>query len=651
MKKLLFILFTLTTINAFADDITTNTNTPSTTPDAAADEILTFDEYFESVQPSDTVCATGVYADALAKSATDDLEMAHETTVRKWIYDTLHNPDTIRAVLACPEIANAEETEQIKFMPIKHIFPGGREITINYETQPKIIRQHLLLANKRTAPTTDPNPKLSSADGTIWTNTDPAWYGIMVVEHGTLNQFVGPDKNNTLSMQYINDNIDTLYPQSRACTSKTAFADDEDAINEAGVKTIGIGEDDSNDYYVAGDANLEWVGYAEIVADVLITVVTFGGGAIVSGATKIAQSMRAIKNLRAGLKTLETSADVVKYIDRSNDAAKIAGEIKALEKINGSVKAVDNTTAIKNIQKNIDDITNQMKRTRNNAERLRLDNQLKTLQKQQNVLRNKKTTQVIDNTDEIAKKRKQLEETQDAIKKLEKTDDVTKYKDMRASHQELVKYVNDLKRLTKPAKQTGNVAARTAKHTFQTIKALKAAFSGGKIIKRGRNLGRASKFSAQAKDWLFHQTLKNLGKLGKLEAQGGILYAAVTVAGDMYDFTETSTGDFTNNIDFKPLLLLSADDIPESENVINYGMWLLWRGHSYSAADDDAAFLQAMDFAAKFHEDLMEVQGDSNSPCNVDIYVVRPIIRNPDADDAQLYYLIMNDQPWTTADI
>jgi hypothetical protein len=118
----------------------------------------------------------------------------------------------------------------------------------------------------------------------------------------------------------------------------------------------------------------------------------------------------------------------------------------------------------------------------------------------------------------------------------------------------------------------------------------------------------------------------------------------------MYNFTETSTGEFTNNIDFKPLLLLSADDIQGQEDTINYGMWLMRYGDSQSPADDDAAYLQAMDFAAKFHEDLLDIQDDSASPCNVDIYVVRPILRNPDSANPEIYYLIMNDTPWTTHD-
>ena len=45
---------------------------------------------------------------------------------------------------------------------------------------------------------------------------------------------------------------------------------------------------------------------------------------------------------------------------------------------------------------------------------------------------------------------------------------------------------------------------------------------------------------------------------------------------------------------------------------------------------------------------LMIAQNNTNSPCNVDIYVVRPIIHNIGTPNAELYYLIMNDHPWTT---
>ena len=58
-----------------------------------------------------------------------------------------------------------------------------------------------------------------------------------------------------------------------------------------------------------------------------------------------------------------------------------------------------------------------------------------------------------------------------------------------------------------------------------------------------------------------------------------------------------------------------------------------------------------MDLAEITCQDLLTHQEeDGTHHCNVDIYVVRPVIRNPGTADSALYYLIMNDEPWTTAD-
>ena len=225
--------------------------------------------------------------------------------------------------------------------------------------------------------------------------------------------------------------------------------------------------------------------------------------------------------------------------------------------------------------------------------------------------------------------------------------DVAKYAEASKSFSEITDYVDAYRALRganslRKVKNTGNVGTRL-------WKAYKATTTGNKIIDRGaRIVSRSSSFSGRVRDWLFNSTMRNIGKLGRLESKAGALYGAIRIAGGMYDWAETSTGDFTNGVQFKPLLLLSADDIDGQENVVNYGMWLLWQGDSTSAEDDDAAYLQATDFAEKFHNDLIETMNeDNNHTCDVDIYVVRPILRNPDTDP-ELYYLIMNDEPWST---
>ena len=535
-----------------------------------------------------TPCATQAFTNQLTTTVQNISETDSEEVIQQWIYAAFTDTSTLQNVLNCPEVASIPDDGTITFDTVKYTFPSGRVVTVDYETQPKILKQRISLANKRDLPPSSPSARvgdLSSGDGTIWTNTDPAWYAIMVVENGTLREFVGADKNNTISLDYIIDNIDDMYPSGANCTSRSAFARDSKAINKAVTQTVDI-EDDTNDYYVAGDVNLAWVGYAEIALDVAITVLTMGGGTVITGAAKSARASRALKGMASSLKNFLKLDTVQDYIKQAAKITKLQDEIKALDKVKDATKIADKT--------------------------------------------------------------KELNKLQDSVKNLEKLDDVKKYKETAETYSDLNKYRRTLKGL-KAIKQRGNIIARGVK----VAKGAKAAMGGSKLINKGAKLGRASKLSAQVNDWLFHSTMKHAARLGKMETVGGAIYGGLMFVGKLaYDFTETSTGDFTNDIEFKPLLLLSADDIQQGDQAdkINYGMWLMWAGDSTSPEDDDAAYLQAMDFAAKFHEDLMDVQNDSSRPCNVDIYVVKPILKNPGSDNPEIYYLIMNDEPWTTAE-
>ena len=597
-KILIFFTICLFSISAFANTDVTATPVTATASEAASlvgdgttpdgyDDAMTVDDILYT-PPSQTECATKIFADALAQNANSVKESDPEHIVQTWIQQTLSQGDVLTKVLTCPEITSIAEDDTIKFQPIQYTFPGGREIVVNYETQPKVLKQRLKLATKRGLPSNDPNPRVGSIDDTaVWTNTDPAWYAIMVTEHGALDNFVGPDKNNTISLEYINDHINELYPTAMFnggnCTSRSALAGDTNMINLAVKKTVNMkettGEDDTNDYYVAGDVSLQWISYLEIALDIVITVVTLGGGTIIVGATKVARASKALKGMKTTLNTLKTSDKVVDFIKTTQRIDKLTDEIKALDKVADAAK--------------------------------------------------------------IAEKTKDLDKLKDSLKTLDNVDDVKKYKETVDTYKKLNAYRRTL-RLMRPA-QRGNVIARA-------VRAGKSAWSGNKLISKGVKLGRSGKFSGRVRDWLFQSTMRNAGRLGKMEAAGGLLYTATKIAGDMYDMTDTSTGEFTSGVEFSPLLLLSADDLKGQGNVINHGMWLMWVGDTLNAADDDAAYLQAMDFAAKVHEDLMELQSDSNSPCNIDIFIVRPILRDPGSDTAALYYLVMTDTPWTTAE-
>ena len=598
-------------------------------PKVADNDFQSVDEILNRA-PDNTPCATGVFSRALAESADNVSEYDDENVVQQWVYGVMSTPSVLQSVLECPEFQSLDETDHIKLQPIKYTFPGGREIVINYETQPKILKQRVALGGKRSVDDlNDPNPKIGTLDDTsIWTNTDPAWYAIMVVQHGALDNFIGPDKNNTISLKYIEDNISKLYPSGAMCTSKSAIANNSDMINLALKNTVDI-EKDTNDYYVAGDVNLQWISYAEIAADVVITVVTFGGGAAVAGATKAARAANAMKGLRTTMRTLSKSPKVIEYI-------------KLEQKLQRSTNAIARIKKYQQLEKELSKLDKVRDAAKYADKAKEMEEASKTLRE---VYKLPDTAKYADNIKDLGKESETLAKQMRNAAKADK--DVATYADASKSYSEIREYAEAYRNLKttnnlRKTAKTGNIAART-------WKAFRATAKGEKIIDRGARIARTSAKSGRLRDWLFNSTLRNAGTLAKLESAGGLLYGAIRFAGDMYDWTETSTGDFTNDIEFKPLLLASADDLQGQENVVNHGMWFLWSGDATSAADDDAAYLQSMDFADKFHYNLISTMEEKNNhACDVDIYVVRPIIRNP-GNNPQLYYLVMNDTPWTTA--
>ncbi len=665
MKKLCVSLFAgLLTLNAIADDGDFRTT----------DEIL-------YAAPDNTECATAVFANALAAGAGDVSEYDDEQTVQQWIYNVFAKPNILNAVLKCPELQSIADDDSIRFMPIQYNFPGGRQIIINYETQPKILKQRINLASKRSVETlNDPNPKIGALDDdSVWTNTDPAWYAIMVVQHGALDEFVGADKNNTISLKYINDNIDKLYPRGAMCTSKSALARDDKIINVATHETFGV-PDDTNDYYVAGDVSLHWISYAEIGLDVVLTVATMGGGVVITGITKSARASKTLKNLSKVIKELRELPKVQEYIvkaskltraenklGRIRDAQRLEKELAAINKTRNPAKYAEKLKELdhaKDRLKEVDNITDLSKYgkeeiTAMERDAQRLEKELAAINKTRNPAKYAEKLKELDHAkdrlkevdnitdlskygkEEITAMEKSIAEMQKETQELIKADnDVAKYAESAKSYREIEKYAQSYRLLK--TKRAGNVATRAWRD-------FRATRTGNKTIGRGARIARQSMKSGRVRDWLFQSTMRNIGALGRLETAGGALYGALTIIGGMYDWTETSTGNFTNDIDFKPLLLLSADDLAGQENVINYGMWLMWSGDSISAADDDAAYLQAFDFADKFHIDLLEtMESKDNYACDVDIYVVRPVLRNPGGENPEIYYLIMNDEPWST---
>ncbi|MBQ6736458.1 MAG: hypothetical protein IJQ90_03155 [Alphaproteobacteria bacterium] len=616
----------------------------------AAGDINTTAELLNMSHRVNAECATMEFNNALAENAYLMNENDDRDVVRDWIYDILQSPEALGAVLSCPEVADADETDTI-YMPIKYTFPGGRTIDINYETQVKVLEQRFMLATKTELPTNDPNPGISSTDEhATWVNTEPAWYGVMVTQSGALRDFVGPDKNNTVSMKWVEENIGNLYPHNADgwCSTKTGIGakiNDSMVHNVLRNRTVQM-EDDDNNYYIAGDRNLKWISVAEVVVDIALTVVSYGGYAALSGVSKGARAAHAGKTIKKSLRVLGRIPEVGKYIEKADKVKKITRTTENAEKFAKSfrnmAKLEENLARAEKGTKKYARIEKQLE----NARKLHLEDAKKF--GRANEFKNIKDLDKIDdlkkvNADEIAKIQKEMAEMARADK------NVAEYVKEYDALKDAIKYSRELKAFKNA--RTGNVITRTWQGAKNIGKSIKVANTGTKTLNRVEKVARQATKSGRARDWLFHSTMRNIGRVARVGEDLAALNFVIGIIGGFYDWADTETDEFTNGIKMSPLLLLSADSIEGQDNVVNYGMWLMWTGNSTNAADDDTAYLQAMDFAQKFYQDLTEVQDESGRhACDVDIYVVRPIIRNPGTDSEELYWLVMNDEPWSTAE-
>lgn len=615
----------------------------------AAGGIGTTAELLNITTATNTECATAEFNNALVENSYMVNEDDDRDTVRDWIYDILQSPEVLGAVLSCPEIADAEENTTL-FMPIKYTFPNGRMVEINYETQPKVLEQRFMLSTKTELPTNDPNPAVSSTDEhATWVNTDPAWYGVMVVQSGALREFVGPNKNNTVSMKWVEDNIDSLYPRNMDgwCSTKTGIGAKvnnsmvHDVIRDRTAKHDG----DKNNYYIAGDRNLKWISAVEIVVDIVLSVVSYGGFAVASGAAKGARAARAGTKLGKTMKTLtkidkvqdyiKASAKMHKVMRKTENAEKFAKSFKNVAKLEERLaKAQKGTAKYSRIEKQLDA-----------ARKLHLEDAKKF--ERAGEFKNIKDLDKIDDIKKV--NAKEIETIQKDMAEMAKADkNVAEFAKEFDALKDVMKYSKELKAFK--TARTGNVFSRAWAGAKNLRASAKAARSGAKTLDRAEKVARQASKSGRVRDWLFHSTMRNASRVARVGADLAALNFVIGLIGGFYDWADTETDEFTNGISMKPLLLLSADSIEGQDNVVNYGMWLMWAGDSTNATDDDTAYLQAMDFAQKFYQDLTEVQNESGRhACDVDIYVVRPIVRNPDTDFQELYWLVMNDEPWSTA--
>lgn len=618
---------------------------------AVADETLELQQDLADVTNTlDVQCASAALADAVYRTADTVDESDSEQDVRNWIYDVFMEPETLSDILACPEIVDADDDVTITFNPIRYVFPKGREIVINYQTQVKVLRQRLTLAAKTELPTDDPNPEMDPNDPhATWVNTDPAWYAIMVTRPDALKEFVGPGKNNTVSFKWIEDNINQLYPADSdgVCSTLSGIgAKVRDAMVHRVIHDHTTQQEgDKNNYYIAGDIDLRWVSYAEVAVDIALTVVTWGAAAAATGALKGARAAKAMKGLTKNMKRLTKIDKVKDYVGTSVKVAK-------------SERKIENITKAEKSLANINKIEKRLAKTAKGTKQYdRLSDQLRVAQKvhADNLAKMGREAEGLADIHDASKladmrnaTKAEVQESRKLMDKMVKdSDDVAEYVQNFDSLKDVSNFSKNLKAAQKP--RTGNVFSRAWQGIKNTRRSMKAVRSGTKTLNRAEKTARHGMKSGRIRDWLFHTTRRNMARVTRATGDLAILSFIIGLVGDFYDRTEISTDEFTNGIDMRPLLLLSGDSIEGQDNVVNYGMWLMWAGDSTSPEDDDAAYLQSMDFAQKFYQDLIETQDEAGKyPCNVDIYVVRPVIRNPNTESQSLYWLVMNEEPWTT---
>ena len=618
---------------------------------AAETPLETTSELLNAAKPIDTHCATNAFATGLADNANMIDENDSETNVKMWVYDVFQSPEVLTEVLACPEIIDSEDTDTIRFTPIQYTFPNGRELVINYETQPKVLEQRLQLAAKTELPTDDISPEVSSTDPhATWVNVDPAWYGVMVVQSGALDAFVGPGNNNTISMEYIEDNINKFYPRDMdgVCSTRAGMGAkaNNSMIHNVIHDRTAQHDGDKNNYYVAGDINLKWISYGEIALEVVLTVVTWGGAAAATGAIKGARMAKIGAKIGKNMKNLLKFKNVQQYVRNANKINKARKNIENAEKFAKSMKNVSK------LEKNL------AKATKGTKKYERIEKQLDAARKvhagnARKLGKEAANIRSVDDLDKLENLKKlrgeEITKTEQAMSDLAKSDKkVQEYVKQADALKDLQKYAKELKSIKKA--RTGNLVHRTWQGLKNARTSLRAANSGGKALDKAARVARQGAKTGRVRDWLFHSTLRNAGRITKGIEELAVLQFALGLIGDFYDYTHTSSDEYTNGIEMKPFLLVGADALEQYDNVVNYGMWLMWSGDSGYPEDDDAAYLQAMDFAQKFNQDLNETQEEQGRyACDVDIYVVRPIIRNPETDHQALYWLIMNDRPWSTA--
>ncbi len=168
------------------------------------------------------------------------------------------------------------------------------------------------------------------------------WYGILIVKAGSLDRYASLDLP-IVSTEYMKSHRDEFFPANsdralglrRGCTHSNHTAHDKDVINRAAHKTMG--EQDSfwsgSDFYVYDGQDVYW-GWATIVGEVVLALLTMGISAEASAAAAAGQAASAGQAAVAGAQTAHGAVAAARGVRISSNALKI------FESSSSAIKAV-----------------------------------------------------------------------------------------------------------------------------------------------------------------------------------------------------------------------------------------------------------------------------------------------------------------------
>lgn len=415
------------------------------------------------------------------------------------------------------------------------------------------------------------------------------WYGILVVKKGSLDKYAAAETP-VISTEYMKNNRNVFYPDNssdtigKGCTYHNHMANDNDVINRAA--HITRNEKDSfwtgNDYYVFDGSDVYW-GWATIAGEVALAILTFGISAEVSAAAAATKAAASAKNVVTAAQTarkaklLTESANIANKSRLLADATRVTKDVRLIdEAIKAGAAAQKGTSAAA-----------------------------------------------------VASRAKAVQAFEKAGLKFGPGNKTAK--ELKAIGQALEGSKANLVAISADAATAAAEANRLRAIANARIPLDVSLNSAWRLVQSGTKSATAPA-----------RNIFNKGLGWKKRFVGGAATAASLGIGweimKAWGYS-SSTVDVADNVKFNSFGLLSLDDDEGRENVISHGAWLMFEEAGDTAEDE--ALATATAFAIDFHSDVEKLnpEYDADDDCNIDIYVVQPVIHKSNV----VYYLIYNE--------